>query len=304
MAMKIPEKVKDALDEGRILLLGTQIIIGFQWRTVFENGYEKLPWPSQCLGLIALVGVLLQFGLLVTPVCYHKLVAAGEDTNQVHLFATRATEAALIPFTGTLGIDLYLTSSTLVSLKVAVVIATGGLLVALFFWFMFELFFQRQPTVESEPVEPTPLSTRIDHTLTEARMVLPGAQALLGFQFIIFFSESFQKIPQSSRFLHLASLLLVCFAVILLMTPAAFHRIVERGEDTERFYRIATRLVLSALVPIALASSAELYIVVAKVTENIAVSVTIAILLLVCFLGLWFVYPLILQRRSLPRPLH
>lgn len=120
--MKLQEKIKDALDEGRILILGSQIIIGFQWRAVFETGYPGLPWPSQCLGIIALMGALVLFGLLIAPACYHTIVSHGQDTPDLHGFSTHATEAALIPFCGSLGIDLYISSATLVSNQVAIVI--------------------------------------------------------------------------------------------------------------------------------------------------------------------------------------
>jgi Family of unknown function (DUF6328) len=39
--------------------------------------------------------------------------------------------------------------------------------------------------------KPTPLSEKIDQMLTEARVVLPGAQALFGFQLAVVFTESF-----------------------------------------------------------------------------------------------------------------
>jgi hypothetical protein len=38
--MKISKKVKVALDETRMLVLGAQILIGFQFRGVFQNLYE------------------------------------------------------------------------------------------------------------------------------------------------------------------------------------------------------------------------------------------------------------------------
>ena len=297
--MKLQEKVKDALDEGRILILGSQIIIGFQWRAVFEKGYEGLPLSAQCLGIVALIAALVLFGLLIAPVCYHNLVSRGQDTNDLHSFATRATESALIPFSGTLGIDLYLSSSTLVSTGTAAAIGIAGLLFALFFWFGLEIMYRSSTAEESsvQAAETTPLAMRIDHSLTEVRMVLPGAQALLGFQFIIFFSESFQKLPTSSKFLHLSSLLLVCVCVVLLMTPAAFHRIVERGEDTERFYRIATRLILAAMVPLAVASSVEFYIVADKVMSNPLLAGLLGGALFSFFVLLWFAYPFYLHRR-------
>src|SRR5207245_9203283 len=35
-------KVKNALDAARLLVLGAQVLLGFQYRAFFERGYEKL----------------------------------------------------------------------------------------------------------------------------------------------------------------------------------------------------------------------------------------------------------------------
>lgn len=75
----------------------------------------------------------------------------------------------------------------------------------------------------------TPLVTRIEQMLTEARVVLPGAQAMLGFQLSIVRTRSFDVLPHEARTMHATSLCLVALAVILLMAPAAYHRIVFGG---------------------------------------------------------------------------
>jgi hypothetical protein len=72
---------------------------------------------------------------------------------------------------------------------------------------------------------PTPLTIRIEHMLTEARVVLPGAQALFGFQLSIVLTRSFAELSAAARAIHAASLCLVALAIILLMAPAAYHRI-------------------------------------------------------------------------------
>ena len=41
--MELSKKVSIALAETRMLILGAQILIGFQFRGVFSDGYEKLP---------------------------------------------------------------------------------------------------------------------------------------------------------------------------------------------------------------------------------------------------------------------
>jgi len=73
------------------------------------------------------------------------------------------------------------------------------------------------------------LHEKIDQMLTEARVILPGAQALLGFQLAIVLTEAFAKLPPEIKLTHGAALVLVAVSIILLMTPAAYHRIVYGG---------------------------------------------------------------------------
>ena len=43
------EKIKTALDESRMLILGAQIFLGFHFRAVFEPGFQKLSKSQQYL---------------------------------------------------------------------------------------------------------------------------------------------------------------------------------------------------------------------------------------------------------------
>ena len=45
----LTDKVQNALDESRILILGAQVFIGFQFRSVLETGFATLPVASQYL---------------------------------------------------------------------------------------------------------------------------------------------------------------------------------------------------------------------------------------------------------------
>ena len=140
------------------------------------------------------------------------------------------------------------------------------------------------------------LSNRIKHVLTECRVVLPGSQALLGFQFVVILTESFDKLTPLSKYIHLAALGLNALTIVLLITPAAYHRMVERGEETEHFHHFASKVLVAALVPLALALAADVYVVVQKVTESQLVSVVSALVILAVFWELWF--GLTLYRRT------
>ena len=294
---KQSDKVQNALDEARILILGSQVLFGFQFRSVFEPLFEKLPHHTQYLKLAGLILMTSAVGLLMLPGAYHRIVEEGEDTQELHRVTTKVAELALMPFAVGLGVDIFVACERLMSLSVA--IACGGVstLVAIFFWYGLEMIQKSKYAPEIKEKRKmdkdqqsggTKLTDKIKHVLTEARVVLPGAQTVLGFQFILFLMETFEKLPESSKYIHLASLSMVALSIILLMTPAAYHRIVEQGEETEHFHRFASRVLIAAMIPFALGLSGDIFIVVRKVTESAALAAAFSLIQLACFYGLWF----------------
>ena len=74
-------------------------------------------------------------------------------------------------------------------------------------------------------VEPLSLEKAATHFLEECRMVLPGVQALFGFQFVAVFNSAFsEKLTGGEQRLYLAALICVALSAALVMAPAALHR--------------------------------------------------------------------------------
>ncbi len=63
--MELHKKLKTALDENRILILGSQILVGFQFRGVFRDAYEQLPAHARYADGVALLLMLVAAGLLI-----------------------------------------------------------------------------------------------------------------------------------------------------------------------------------------------------------------------------------------------
>ena len=57
------------------------------------------------------------------------------------------------------------------------------------------------------------LEEEATHVTDEARMVLPGVQAVLGFQLIAVFNQRFQELSAGEQLLHLAAFLLMALAM-------------------------------------------------------------------------------------------
>jgi hypothetical protein len=308
---QIKDKVQSALDETRILILGSQVLLGFQFRATFETGFDKLPEHAQYLKLVGLGLMIIAVGLLMAPGPYHQLVEDGEDTSRIHAFTTRIAETALLPFAIAFGLDIFVAAENLMSSAMAALAGILTTLVALFFWYGLEAMHKAEHEPETTEIEEmetqqaqkenggTKVKDKIKHVLTESRVVLPGAQTLLGFQFSIFLMESFDKLPASSRYLNFVSLAMVALSIVLLMTPAAYHRIVERGEETAHFHRFASRMLLAAMVPLALGLSGDFFLVARKVTESAPLAAALAVVLLALFYGLWFGFTAYRRRQKL-----
>jgi Family of unknown function (DUF6328) len=80
---------------------------------------------------------------------------------------------------------------------------------------------------------------------------VPGLQALLGFQFAVVITHSFDKLPVTSKAAHAVALGLIALSTILLMAPAAHRRIVY-GEASLEFLALANRFLMAATVTLAL----------------------------------------------------
>ena len=138
-------------------------------------------------------------------------------------------------------------------------------------------------------------------TLSEARMVLPGMQALFGFQLIAVFNQGFRELGALERYVHLCALLLVTVGIALIMTPAIFHRIAERGRVSRRFIELASRFIACAMVPLALGIVLDLALVAWVIAQSVPIAIGVGSATLVLFAGLWFVFPWSQRRRGAAR---
>ncbi|ACA17867.1 conserved hypothetical protein [Methylobacterium sp. 4-46] len=303
--MSLSKKVKVGLDETRILILGSQILLGFQLQGAFRPALDRLPPHDRLVWAAALALITLTVALLITPSVQHRMVEGGRDTRRILRVIGRCAGLSLAPFSLALGADVFLAVERVLGPWAAL---PAGLLIfglAVTFWFgLGAARARRAGARERERARrapepgPTPLEVKLEQMLTEARVMLPGAQALLGFQLVITFTDSFEALPFAARAVHMAALGLIALTVIWLVAPAAFHRIVYAGEDAPEVHRLGTRFLLAASVTLALGIAADLGVVLAKVLESGRAGLAGGILCLCGLLGLWHAAPLVLRRRA------
>ena len=131
--------IKIALDETRILILGAQILLGFQFRAVFGDSYEGLPVTLRGLYGLALLPMFWVVALLIMPGPYHRIVEDGEDTRSFHSLVTAIASLALLPFAIALGLDVVVALGHLFGEVSGVVAGTAAGAVAIGVWYGFPL---------------------------------------------------------------------------------------------------------------------------------------------------------------------
>ena len=127
---------------------------------------------------------------------------------------------------------------------------------------------------------------RAQQTLDEARMVLPGVQALFGFQLIAVFNDGFGAPEREREALHLAAIVLVTIAIALVMTPAAYHRQVDPRRATAGLCALASRLVSGAMLPLAAGMALDVHLVARLITGQRGPAPLIAGALFLCLCAL------------------
>lgn len=138
---------------------------------------------------------------------------------------------------------------------------------------------------------PESLDKRVEHIEEEARMILPGIQALFGFQLIAVFNQRFTDLSHTAQLTHFVALLCSAFAVLLVLTPAAYHRQAEPSSISERLCRIGTKCLTLAFAPLSVAIAGDIGVIGELLEFSPMLSVGIAVAVFLALVGAWFVFP-------------
>ena len=297
MPEKVDRKLKAALDETRLLILGVQILLGFEFQAVFQDGFGSLDPASRHMSLAALALIVLSIALLIAPSMQHRLVEAGQSTRRLIATTNVLASLALLPLTIGLALSAYVVTERTFgpAFGAAFAAVLGG--AASFGWFGLEFMIGRHREAEQMPTSPTPLKTKIEQLLTEARLIIPGGQALFGSQFIAMLTTGFDRLPDTAKTVHAAALCLIGLNVIIMMTPAALHRLSFGGEDSPDFLRMGSALVIAGPAFLAAGMAAEIYVVFIKALNSPAAAASASIAAFLILVSFWYVWPLALRAK-------
>jgi hypothetical protein len=96
--MSLKTKIKVALDETRLLILGAQVLFGFQLHGVFQESFPDLAISTRYLASVGQFLMALALALLIAPSMQHRVVEDGEDTVWILTITTLFAGMALLPF--------------------------------------------------------------------------------------------------------------------------------------------------------------------------------------------------------------
>lgn len=147
---------------------------------------------------------------------------------------------------------------------------------------------------ESEKLK---LSDAASTLVDECRMVLPGVQAIFGFQLMVVFQQKFgEEFDKPHQYLHLAAMVLVSIAAAVIMAPAAYHRIHGAREVNDRFIRISSRLLLFALAPLAVGLSLDVFLLGKLVMDNQGIAAVLGLAVFSVMIFMWYLFPHVADR--------
>jgi DNA-binding transcriptional LysR family regulator len=140
------------------------------------------------------------------------------------------------------------------------------------------------------------LTDAAQELLDECRMVLPGIQALFGFQLIAVFSNGFDALQPDGKVVHLIATGLVAVAVAMIMTPAALHRQTTPRRVTTEFIEVSSRLLLMSMFTLAIGICLDFFLIARLIVDG-TIALLAAVALFVLFMALWYVWPRIRRAR-------
>ncbi len=139
------------------------------------------------------------------------------------------------------------------------------------------------------------LGDQVNTIEQEARMLLPGIQALFGFQLIAVFNSGFKlSLNFSEQIIHLIALLLVVISAVLVVAPAAYHR-QAKHQISKHFIELSSSLIAWAMPPLAIGTCLDVYLVTRVIVGSTEVSIAVTAVIFSLYAWTWFILP---QRRA------
>ena len=138
------------------------------------------------------------------------------------------------------------------------------------------------------------LESSLKFVLEEARIVVPGVQAILGFQLIAVFNSEFHKLGRIQQIGHLVSIGLTVIGMILVLSLAAYHRL-SNHEVSAQLLQACSGFLVAGMFALMLAICVDFNLICNLILEQSEISGLLTVILFLAFLFQWFAIPKLLK---------
>ncbi len=125
----------------------------------------------------------------------------------------------------------------------------------------------------------------------ELRAIIPGVEVLFAFLLTVAFSERFEILTTAQQGIFFATFLCSGLSLVLLLAPAAFHRVRFRQGDKEAMMRAANVEAIAALALLSAAMSGSVFLI-TDILYGRWAAYTASSALFVVACALWWGHPL------------
>jgi uncharacterized protein DUF6328 len=141
------------------------------------------------------------------------------------------------------------------------------------------------------------VNRELGELLNELRVALPGVQVLFGFLLTTPFQVGFSRITAFDRDVYFATLLSTAAATVLLVAPAAQHRLLFRQRDKELMLFRFNRYAVVGLICLG-ASLCGATLLVTSILFALPAAVATCLVVAVGIAFLWLARPLLIRARE------
>ena len=129
------EDLTDLLNEIRLLLPGTLILVAFLIALPFNQGYTRVSRFDNAVYVALFLCAVLSLVLFVAPAAQHRLMSPLRDRAAFKRAVNRQVIIGLIPLSAAITLSAYLVIARVVSTPAAAVVAgIVGLAIAMLWW--------------------------------------------------------------------------------------------------------------------------------------------------------------------------
>ena len=97
MSRELDAKLKTALDESRLLILGAQVLFGFAFQAAFQDLFSEIGSLGRLFQIFAICLLCLSVTFLVVPSFYHQIACKGCSLHRAVHVATSFANWSLAP---------------------------------------------------------------------------------------------------------------------------------------------------------------------------------------------------------------